>query len=257
MESNCEVACKIHQLNNQWGEMRKKNYIKHALREYNIFKTIDHPSVVGLRGVFEIDQNGFCTVLEYCGDGDLDGKLKAQGRLSEREARCIITQVFTGLVHLNQLERPVIHYDLKPGNILFHRGQVKLTDFGLAKIMEEDAQDGMIELTSQGAGTYWYLPPECLQVSASPPKISSKVSIPLSACQLSCQVLSDCCVGGRLVGWCHSLPNALRKEALWPQYLPEADPPRRNYLHGGEGQVSSHAQGVRGGQGLPDTVLGA
>ena len=33
-----------------------------------------------------------------------------------------------------------------------------------------------MELTSQGAGTYWYLPPECFVVSKDPPKISSKVS---------------------------------------------------------------------------------
>ena len=36
---------------------------------------------------------------------------------------------------------------------------------------------GEIELTSQGAGTYWYLPPECFYVGSSPPKISSKVDV--------------------------------------------------------------------------------
>lgn len=37
-------------------------------------------------------------------------------------------------------------------------GEIKITDFGLSKIMDDDsysAADGM-ELTSQGAGTYWY-----------------------------------------------------------------------------------------------------
>jgi tousled-like kinase len=72
----------------------------------------------------------------------------------------------------------VIHYDLKPANILFDRpgGIVKLTDFGLSKKLTEDATGGQLtsmELTSQGAGTYWYLPPECFGTS---PRISSKVS---------------------------------------------------------------------------------
>ena len=34
-----------------------------------------------------------------------------------------------------------------------------------------------MDLTSQGAGTYWYLPPECFVVGKHPPKISSKVDV--------------------------------------------------------------------------------
>ena len=48
-------------------------------------------------------------------------------------------------------------------------------DFGLSKIVEEDQSTSM-ELTSQGAGTYWYLPPECFEVGIQPPTISNKVS---------------------------------------------------------------------------------
>lgn len=32
------VACKLHSLNPQWGEQKKKNYTKHACREYNIHR---------------------------------------------------------------------------------------------------------------------------------------------------------------------------------------------------------------------------
>jgi tousled-like kinase len=84
--------------------------------------------------------------------------------------------------------RRIIHYDLKPANILFdefHR--VKVSDFGLSKYMplgdsNDDSADGggngsevtSIELTSQGAGTYWYLPPECFGAN---PQISSRVDV--------------------------------------------------------------------------------
>lgn len=47
-------------------------------------------------------------------------------------------------------------------------------DFGLSKIVEEGHSRGL-ELTSQGAGTYWYLPPECFEVGLRPPVISNKV----------------------------------------------------------------------------------
>lgn len=47
-------------------------------------------------------------------------------------------------------------------------------DFGLSKVAEEGKTQAL-ELTSQGAGTYWYLPPECFQkVEGNPPTISSK-----------------------------------------------------------------------------------
>lgn len=49
---------------------------RHALREYNIHKSLDHPRVVKLYDVFEIDANSFCTVLEYCDGHDLDFYLK-------------------------------------------------------------------------------------------------------------------------------------------------------------------------------------
>lgn len=63
-----------------------------------------------------------------------------------------------------------------PGNILFDEfGDAKITDFGLSKIVEADSADSM-ELTSQGAGTYWYLPPECF-VMDEKVRISSKVDV--------------------------------------------------------------------------------
>lgn len=75
---------------------------------------------------------------------------------------------------MNQNQQKVIHYDLKPQNILFHKGEVKITDFGLCKIQEADTT--RIELTSQGLGTYWYLPPECFSESGNV-SINSKVDV--------------------------------------------------------------------------------
>ncbi|WVY90371.1 hypothetical protein V8G54_035885 [Vigna mungo] len=145
------VACKLHGLNAQWSEEKKQSYIRHAIREYNIHKTLVHRHIVRLWDIFEIDQNTFCTVLEYCSGKDLDAVLKATPILSEREA--------------------------KPGNVLFDElGVAKVTDFGLSKIVEDDVGSQGMELTSQGAGTYWYLPPECFELSKTP-LISSKVDV--------------------------------------------------------------------------------
>ena len=93
MQESTFVACKIHQLNTLWTDKKKENYIKHAVRECNIHKSVVHPKIVQLFDVFEIDDNSLCTVLEFCNGSDLDLYLKTNGVLSEREAKSIIVQV--------------------------------------------------------------------------------------------------------------------------------------------------------------------
>lgn len=81
----------------------------------------------------------------------------------------------SGLKYLNEREERIIHFDLKPQNILFNKGEIKITDFGLCKIIDQDQEK--IELTSQGVGTYWYQPPECFEEGPNPTMISSKVDV--------------------------------------------------------------------------------
>ncbi|XP_013606450.1 PREDICTED: serine/threonine-protein kinase TOUSLED-like isoform X1 [Brassica oleracea var. oleracea] len=171
------VACKLHGLNAQWSEEKKQSYIRHAMREYDIHKDLVHHHIVRLWDIFRIDLDTFCTVLEYCSGKDLDAVLKATSNLPEKEAKIVIVQIVRGLVYLNKRSQKIIHYDLKPGNVLFDEfGVAKVTDFGLSKIVEDNAGSQGMELTSQGAGTYWYLPPECFELSKTP-MISSKVDV--------------------------------------------------------------------------------
>lgn len=169
LEECREIAVKFHRLNPSWPEDLKQSYIKHALRENAIHRTLDHPRIVKHFDTLELE-GCFCTVLELCQGEDLHKLLQRHKTLPEKEAKLVAFQIFQGLKYLG--EQQVIHYDLKPHNILLHKGEVKITDFGLAKLM--GPTQTAIELTSQGAGTFWYLPPECFTVA---PTITSKVDV--------------------------------------------------------------------------------
>jgi tousled-like kinase len=117
--------------------------------------------------------------MEYCGGTDLDTYLKNHKTLKESDAKLIIKQVISGLRALHELG--IIHYDLKPANILFASElsscmEVKITDFGLSKMVaaEGNSASSEIELTSVGTGTFWYLPPECF---SGRKRITNKVDI--------------------------------------------------------------------------------
>ena len=57
-------------------------------------------------------------MLEFCEGNDLDFYLKQNKCIPEKEARSIICQTVSALKYLNEIKPPVIHYDLKPGNLL-------------------------------------------------------------------------------------------------------------------------------------------
>ena len=168
------VACKIHQLNPNWNDEMKDSYIKHTMRENEILKNIHHKNIINHIDTIEINNNSFCSVLELCNGTDLSNYLRERKILSEKEVKVITKQILEALVYLENLPKKIIHYDLKPQNILFNNLEVKLTDFGLAKII--DSNSNFTDLTSQGTGTYFYLPPECFIIGDNV-KINEKVDI--------------------------------------------------------------------------------
>ncbi|KAG5497727.1 hypothetical protein JKF63_03993 [Porcisia hertigi] len=179
------VACKIHHIQREWPAHTRTHYLRHAQRELDIMRALDHPHLTHLYDVFPRGDHTFISVMEYSNGMDLDTYLKRYRTFKEADARLVLLQIVDVLRYLASLESPIIHYDLKPANILLHRDDptildIKITDFGLSKIIgttrEGPSDNPSIELTSQGTGTYWYLPPECFETTSTP-RISNKVDI--------------------------------------------------------------------------------
>lgn len=101
LEKYREVACKIHHFDDSWSDQVKDDYIKHALRENEIHKELNHRRVVKHFDTVEIDHNSFCTILELCSGPDLYNYLKENKQIQEKEAKLIISQILSGLKYLN------------------------------------------------------------------------------------------------------------------------------------------------------------
>ena len=171
------VAIKLHYINEKWNSSTKESYIKKTERENKVFSKLNHSGIVKYYDSFSIDENTFCTILEYCDGNDLSYKLKEKTNFSEKETKIIIKKIVEVILYLNEMKPKIIHYDLKPGNILFKKnGDLKITDFGLCKM--NDSELSTIQLTSPGCGTFDYLPPECFSNSRNNLNlISTKVDI--------------------------------------------------------------------------------
>ena len=83
----------------------------------------------------EFENNRIAFVMEYCTGPELKSYLLKQGCLDERQAKFIIKQLIYAIKYLHEQQYRVVHYDLKPANILFHNGVIKIVDFGISKII--------------------------------------------------------------------------------------------------------------------------
>ena len=115
---------------------------------------LQHPNVVAVHEVGEVE-GGVFLVMDFVDGESLDHRVR-RGPLEPREAARIAREVALGLEHCHAHD--VLHRDVKPGNVLLAEdGRVLLTDFGVAKELDESRG-----LTKTGAmvGTPAYMPPE-------------------------------------------------------------------------------------------------
>jgi formylglycine-generating enzyme required for sulfatase activity len=128
-------------------------------REVLLAAQLSHPHIVPLFEADEADGLLFY-VMEYVDGESLRQRLSRQGPLSVDDAVRIAAEVGDALQYAH--ENGVIHRDVKPENILLSRGHALVSDFGIAKLMEERGSSEGPALTGAGiaVGTAAYMSPE-------------------------------------------------------------------------------------------------
>jgi serine/threonine protein kinase len=132
-------------------------------------------------------------VMEYLEGESLEQKLRRVGRLPLDELALIVQQAAEALAAAH--EQGIVHRDLKPDNVFLAREReasrfgyvVKLVDFGIAKIVEDDAATGA-GATQAGVvlGTPHYMSPEALTAAGPVTRASDLWS--LGACVFTAAV---------------------------------------------------------------------
>jgi len=127
------------------------------IQEAKAASALEHPNICNVHEIGETEEGkSFIVMACYTGE-TLKNKIQ-RGRLRLEEALDIAIQTVQGLSRAH--EAGIVHRDIKPANIILtDRGEVKILDFGLAKL----AGYGKLTKTRSTAGTAAYMSPEQIQ----------------------------------------------------------------------------------------------
>ncbi|MEQ9410912.1 MAG: serine/threonine-protein kinase [Fuerstiella sp.] len=145
-----EIAIKVLRPSHQ----KFRNLVDRFLYEAQHLGKLRHPHIVAIHEIGDADGEPYFT-MDYIAGESLTERLR-RGPLSPTQAVELFKQVATGVQHAHK--HGVVHRDLKPANILLnHQGEAFVTDFGLARQMQ---QDSSLTQTGEVLGTPQYMAPE-------------------------------------------------------------------------------------------------
>jgi serine/threonine protein kinase len=134
-------------------------FLERFRRETDAAASLEHPNIMPVYEYGERDGLAYL-VMPYISGGTLRDVMEREGQIILPKAINYLEQLAAALDFAHA--RGVIHRDIKPANILLtHEGRLLLTDFGLVKIISEEAL-AQVRLTGAGApvGTPDYMSPE-------------------------------------------------------------------------------------------------
>jgi serine/threonine protein kinase len=136
------------------------------LREARAASAVNHPNVVGVLDVFELEDETPVMVMELLSGRTLREKLTLENPLPLWQTASILLAVVEAVERAHALG--IVHRDLKPENIFLverdgHEAGVKVLDFGIAKLLgpaSEATEPDSITGTGSMLGTPCYMAPE-------------------------------------------------------------------------------------------------
>jgi serine/threonine protein kinase len=129
-------------------------------QEGAVLATLSHPHIVDIYDSFA-EEHASCIIMELL-DGQSLGHVLRGGPLPLDRAKDLAQQVADALAYAHGQQ--IVHRDIKPDNVMVLGGdQVKVTDFGIARILQPDTSLQTIATTGMRLGTPSYMAPEQIE----------------------------------------------------------------------------------------------
>jgi len=151
------VALKV--LPPQVGQMEA--FAERFSREARSLARLNHPGIVMVYDFGHTDSGLYYFIMEFVDGTDLRHVIQAR-QFSSAQALAVVPQVCEALQYAH--EEGIVHRDIKPENILLNKkGQAKIADFGLAKLLDRPAAAYTLTKAGQRMGTPHYMAPEQIE----------------------------------------------------------------------------------------------
>jgi serine/threonine protein kinase/tetratricopeptide (TPR) repeat protein len=136
------------------GPWATEAHLRRFKTEAEAAANLDHPQIVPIYEIGQVEGQHYFTMKLV--EGPSLKQLVMSGPLAPRRAAELLAGAARAIHHAH--ERGILHRDIKPGNILLdEQGQPQVTDFGLAKLVEDEST---VTNTMDVLGTPSYLSPE-------------------------------------------------------------------------------------------------
>ena len=130
-------------------------------REARSLARLNHPQIVTVHEFGHTEDGLYYFLMEFVDGTDLRHILQA-GELTSEQALAIVPKVCEALHYAHK--KGIVHRDIKPENILLDtEGNVKIADFGLARLLDRPTSAYTLTQSGQRMGTPHYMAPEQIE----------------------------------------------------------------------------------------------